>query len=55
MLFHTDTYMTLIQEPLPEAKGVCYELLEVFLLGLLIWYDFCFIAFRQTSLIYYQQ
>lgn len=41
MLFHVDTYMTLIQKLMPEASKVCFEPLEVFLLGLLIWHDFC--------------
>lgn len=41
MLFHVDTYMTLIWKLLPEASEICFEQLEVFLLGLLIQYDFC--------------
>lgn len=41
MLFYVDTYMTLIQKLMPEASEVYFEPLEVFLLGLLIQYDFC--------------
>lgn len=52
MLFRVDTYMTLIQKLMPEASEICFEPLEAFLLGLLIWYDSCLFAFSQTLLIY---
>lgn len=51
MLFHVDMYMTLIQKLMPEASEIRFKPLEVFLLGLLIQYDFCLFSFNQTLLI----
>lgn len=55
MLFHVDTYVTLIQKLMPEANEIHFESLEVFLLGLFIWFDFCLFDGKKTLLIYLQQ